>query len=286
MKKLLLSVALAGIMVTSSVAADAKTNKVSSNAVTKAEQKAQNTELIKEAVRAIKYTQDALLYLANKKVDKAKETLKKAVGELAVVLNSPNPAYLLPVDIQIEAYEFSGDVKKIDTLKKEAKTLLLSNKIPEARNILNTLRSEIVIKTINLPLATYPAVLNLAIKYINENKIKESKEVLTMALSTLVEIDNIIPIPLIKAQALIEEASKTKDKKQDIKYLQEAKNQLITAEALGYTSKSSITYKMLKDKIEKIEKEIKKGKNTGSLFNELIQKIKDFKEKAINIIHQ
>jgi len=286
MKKLLLSVALAGIMVTSSVAADAKTNKVSSNAVTKAEQKAQNTELIKEAVRAIKYTQDALLYLANKKVDKAKETLKKAVGELAVVLNSPNPAYLLPVDIQIEAYEFSGDVKKIDTLKKEAKTLLLSNKIPEARNILNTLRSEIVIKTINLPLATYPAVLNLAIKYINENKIKESKEVLTMALSTLVEIDNIIPIPLIKAQALIEEASKTKDQKQAIKYLQEAKNQLIIAEALGYTSKSSITYKMLKEKIEKIEKEIKKGKNTTSLFNELIQKIKDFKEKAINIIHQ
>jgi len=286
MKKLLLSVALAGIMVTSSIAADAKTNKVSSNAVTKAEQKAQNTELIKEAVRAIKYTQDALLYLANKKVDKAKETLKKAVGELAVVLNTPNPPYLLPVDVQIEAYEFNGDIKRIDNLKKEAKALLLANKIPEARNILNTLRSEIVVKTINLPLATYPAALNLAIKYLNENKIKEATEVLAMALSTLVEINNIIPIPLIKAQALIEEASKTKDKKQAIEYLQEAKNQLIIAEALGYTSKSSTSYQMLKDKIEKIEKEIKKGRNTTSLFEELIQKIKEFKEKAVNIIHQ
>jgi len=282
MKKLLLSVALAGIMTTNLVAADAKTNQVSRNAVTKAEQKAQNTE-IKEAVRAIKYTQDALFYLGNKKIDKAKESLKKAIGELAVVLNSPNPPYLLPVNIQIEAYEFNGDLKRIEILKKEAKTLLLSNKIPEARNILNTLRSEIVIKTINLPLATYPAALNLAIKYINENKIKESTEVLSMALSTLVEIDNIIPIPLIKAQALIEEASKTKDKKQAIKYLKEAKNQLIIAEALGYTSKSSTTYKMLKEKIEKIEKEIK---DTTSLFEELIQKIKDFKEKAINIIHK
>lgn len=285
MKKLLLSVALAGIMATNLVAADAKTNQVSSNAVTKAEQKAQNTE-IKEAVRAIKYTQDALFYLGNKKIDKAKESLKKAIGELAVVLNSPNPPYLLPVDIQIEAYEFNGDLKKIEILKKEAKTLLLSNKIPEARNILNTLRSEIVIKTINLPLATYPAALNLAIKYINENKIKEAIEVLSMALSTLVEIDNITPIPLIKAQALIEEANKTKDKKQAIKYLKEAKNQLIIAEALGYTSKSSTTYKMLKEKIEKIEKEIKKGRDTTSLFEELIQKIKDFKEKAINIIHK
>lgn len=285
MKKLLLSVALAGIMATNLVAADAKTNQVSSNAVTKAEQKAQNTE-IKEAVRAIKYTQDALFYLGNKKIDKAKESLKKAIGELAVVLNSPNPPYLLPVDIQIEAYEFNGDLKKIENLKKEAKTLLLSNKIPEARNILNTLRSEIVIKTINLPLATYPAALNLAIKYINENKIKDATEVLSRALSTLVEIDNITPIPLIKAQALIEEANKTKDKKQAIKYLKEAKNQLIIAEALGYTSKSSTTYKMLKEKIEKIEKEINKGRDTTSLFEELIQKIKDFKEKAINIIHK
>lgn len=285
MKKLLLSVALAGIMATNLVAADAKTNQVSSNAVTKAEQKAQNTE-IKEAVRAIKYTQDALFYLGNKKIDKAKESLKKAIGELAVVLNSPNPPYLLPVDIQIEAYEFNGDLKKIEILKKEAKTLLLSNKIPEARNILNTLRSEIVIKTINLPLATYPAALNLAIKYINENKIKDATEVLSRALSTLVEIDNITPIPLIKAEALIEEANKTKDKKQAIKYLKEAKNQLIIAEALGYTSKSSTTYKMLKEKIEKIEKEINKGRDTTSLFEELIQKIKDFKEKAINIIHK
>jgi len=286
MKKLLLSVALAGIMVTSSVAADAKTNKVSSNAVTKAEQKAQNTQLTKEAIRAIKYTQDALLYLANHKIDKAKETLKNAIGELAVVLNTPNPPYLLPIDVQIKAYKFNGDIKKIDTLKEEAKNMLLSNKIPKARNILNILRSEIVIKTINLPLATYPSALNLAIKYLNENKIKEATEVLSMALSTLVEIDNIIPIPLIKAQALIEASKQTKDKQQLIDYLQEAKNQLIIAETLGYTSKSNITYKMLKEKIETIEKEIKKGNNTTSLFEELIQKIKEFKEKAINIIHQ
>ena len=42
----------------------------------------------------------------------------------------------------------------------------------------------------------------------NTKKIDETKDVLTMALSTLVEIDSIIPIPLIKAQALVEEAAK------------------------------------------------------------------------------
>ncbi len=288
MKKLLTSIVAASILVTSSFAADAKTNNVSKNAVVKAEKKAQSTQLIKEAIRAIQYTQDALIYLNNKKTNKAKESLKKAVGELAVVLNSPNAPYLLPVDVQINAYQFVGDIKKIKTLTSQAKALLKENKIPKAREILNSLRSEINIKTVNLPLATYPAALNLAIKYINEGKIKEAKDVLAMALSTLVEVDNIIPIPLIKSQALVEEASKIvkKDKKQALKYLAEAKHQLVIAEALGYTSTSDTTYKMLKDEITKLESEINKGHKTASIFSDLINKLKEFKEKAISVIHK
>jgi len=288
MKKLLTSVVVAGLLVTGTMAADNKTNNVSKNAVVKAEKKAQSTQLIKEAIRAIQYTQDALIYLNNNKNDKAKESLKKAVGELAVVLNAPNAPYLLPVDVEINAYQFVGDVDKIKTLTGEAKKLLKENKLPQAREILNSLRSEIVIKTVNLPLATYPAALNLAIKYINENKIKEAKDVLAMALSTLVEIDNVIPIPLIKAQALAEEASKivAKDKKQALKYLDEAKHQLVIAEALGYTSTSDTTYKMLKEAITKLESEINKGHKTGSIFSDLIKKLTEFKEKAVNVIHK
>jgi len=288
MKKILTSAALAGLLLTNAIAADSKTNSVSKNAVVKAEQKAESTQLIKEAIRAIQFTQDALIYLNNKKTKKATESLKKAVGELAVVLNTPNAPYLLPVDVQINAYQFVGDVKKIKSLIAQAKTLVSENKIPQAREVLNSLRSEIVIKTVNLPLATYPAALKLAIKYINEGKIKEAKDVLAMALSTLVEVDNVIPIPLIKAQALVEEASKTikKDKKQALKYLDEAKHQLVIAEALGYTSTSDTTYKMLKDEITKLENEIHKGHKTASIFSDLIQKLKEFKEKAVNIIHK
>ena len=288
MKKILTSAALAGLLLTNAVAADNKTNSVSKNAVVKAEQKAQSTQLIKEAIRAIQFTQDALIYLNNNKTNKATESLKKAVGELAVVLNTPNAPYLLPVDVQINAYQFVGDVKKIKSLITQAKTLVSENKIPEAREVLNSLRSEIVIKTVNLPLATYPAALKLAIRYINERKIKEAKDVLSMALSTLVEVDNVIPVPLIKAQALVEEASKTikKDKKQTLKYLDEAKHQLVIAEDLGYTSTSDTTYKMLKDEITKLESEIHKGHKTASIFSDLIQKLKEFKEKAISVIHK
>ena len=288
MKKIVTSIVLGSLLVSNTFAIDAKTANVNKNAVIKAEKNAQNTQLVKEAIRAIQYTQEALMYLKNKKIKKAKEALKNAVGQLAIVLNTPKAPYLLPVDIQIEAYQFQGKLEDIAKMVNQAKLLVVANKLPAAREVLNALRDEIVIKTVNLPLATYPAALNLAIKYINEGKIKEAEDVLAMALSTLVEVDTIIPIPLIKAEALVSEASKIvkKDKKQALKYLEEAKNQLKLAETLGYTSKSDTTYKMLRDEISKLEKEIKRNHNTKGLFEELLKKLKEFKEKAIQHINK
>ena len=284
MKKILTSIVVAGLLVTNSFAMDAKTAQVSKDAVIKAEKKAeQGTQLVKEAINAIRNTQDALIYLNGKDKKNAINSLKKAIDDLTVVLNTQNHPYLLPVDINFEAYQFNGNIKTISSLVKKAKVFVMKNKLPAAREVLNTLRDEIVIKTINLPLVTYPADLKLSIKYINKNKIQEAKEVLSMALSTLVEIKTIIPIPLVKAQNLIIQASKIvkKDPKEAIKYLDEAKRQLKLGKVLGYTSTSSTTYKILKEKINHLEKKIKSKHNTYNLFEELIQKIKDFEHKAV-----
>lgn len=286
MKKLISSIVVAGLLATSSFATDTKTENVKHNAVLKAENKAQNNKLIKEAIRALQYTNDAYIYLNAKKKDKAIESLKKAIGELTVILNQPNAPYLLPVDINIEASEYIGDVKNISKQITDAKIALSKHQLPLARNILNALKSEIDIKTVNIPLATYPDAIQLAIKYINEGKIKEAKDVIAMALNTLVTTDTIIPIPIVKANDLVIEASKIakKDKKQTLRYLEEAKKQLKIAELLGYTSKSDTTYKMLKNSIENIESKINNNKNTDSFFEDLKSKLKEFKEKAVSII--
>jgi len=287
MRKLLSSIVVAGLIMTNSLAADTKTENIKNNAVIKAENKAeQSKELIKEAIRALKYTQDAYIYLKGNKTDKALKSLKKAIGELTVILNKPNAPYLLPVDVRVEVDEYIGDIKNIAKQVRAAKIALAKNQLPLTRNILNTLKSEIDIKAINIPLATYPDAIKLAIKYINEEKIKEAKDVIAMALNTLVTTDTIIPIPIVKANDLIIEASKIakKDKKQTLNYLEEAKKQLKIAKLLGYTSKSDTTYKMLKDSIENIENKINHNKNTDSFFEDLKTKLKEFKEKAISII--
>jgi len=286
MNKILGSIIVAGLLVTNSFATDAKTNAISHKAVSKAEMKAENNNvLVREAVLALKYTGEATIDLNKKNSKKALSLLKKAISELTVILNTPNAPYLLPVDMDVKASEYIGTVENISKQLTSAKVALSLNKIPVARNILNALKSEIDIHTVNIPLATYPNAIKLAIKYINKGKISEAKDILSMSLNTLVNTDTIIPIPILKAQELIKVASKS-NKKDALKYLDEAKKQLKIAELLGYTSKSDTTYEILKKEINKIESKIRGNKNTDSIFEDLKQKLEEFKEKAVSILHK
>jgi len=286
MKKILTSIVVTGLLSSGLFATDLKTEKVSNNAVKKAELKAKNSnKLIEEAILAIKYTNNAYIYLNRKNKTKAIQSLKKAMGELVVVLNSPNAPYLLPIATNIEANEYIGSVENIARQLQSAKVALSTNKVPLARNILNSLKSEIDIQTTSLPLATYPNALKLAIRYLNEGKIDNAKDIILLTLNSLVNTETIIPIPILKAQGLIKEASKSK-KAQALKELEEAKKQLQIAQLLGYTSKSNTTYVNLKQSIEKIEDKLKGHKKTTNLFEELKQKISDFKEKAVSILHK
>ncbi len=160
-------------------------------------------------------------------------------------------------------------------------------KVQKARRLLDTLQSEIDIVTVNLPLVSYPQALKLAAKYINEGKTKEAHEVLEMALSTLVQNEIVIPLPILKAQALIEAASKIakSDRTQALKHLEAAREELKIAKALGYTSGSDTTYKALDEAIEKIEKEVKGPNKAEKLFEDLMMQLKEFKEKAIKSVN-
>jgi tetratricopeptide (TPR) repeat protein len=286
MKRILSAILAAGLLATTTLA-DSKTEKTNQESIEQAKKEARaGNALVKEAVKAIAYTEEALFALQKGDIEKAKKALKEASGELTLVLNAPNAPYLLPVDIRVQAVQFVGDEQKIKELVEEAKKLVDQNRLPEARQVLNTLRSEIEIKTINLPLASYPQALALAAKYLNEGKTKEAADVLRMALSTLVEIDTIIPIPLIEAQGLVKKAEELlpKDKKEALVYLKEAKKALEIGKMLGYLSKSSITYKMLEEQIDKLMSEIEKGHKTKSLFEDLLKKLEEFKQKAITTI--
>ncbi|WP_353661555.1 YfdX family protein [Hydrogenimonas sp. SS33] len=289
MKKIWISLVAAALLAAPAAMAESSAQ-VSKHAVQKAEKRAHDRQLevVQEAVQAVALTQQVLVDLDKKDVKKAKADLEKAIGKLEVVLSHKNAPALLPIDSAITATEYTGDLKSIEKSLAAVKKLLAVNDVQTARRLLDTLQSEIDVITVNLPLVSYPQALKLAAKYLNEGKVKEAQDVLEMALGTLVQNEIVIPLPLLKAQALIEAAGKVakENKEEALRHLEAARKELKIAKALGYTSSSDTTYKMLDDAIDKIEKEVKGPNKAEKLFHELIEKLKEFKEKATKSINE
>ena len=283
MKKFIISVATAALLCGTTTLMAKTSAEVSKTAVSNAKTTAKDKQVhvIKGAVEAVALTQKVLVDLDKKDTQSAIKDLEDAIGKLEVVLAAEKAPKFLPVDASITAIEYVGDVKQIKKSVKTAEDLLDDGKVQEARVLLDTLRSEIDVISVNLPVSSYPDALKLAAKYLHDNKADEAKAVLATALSTLVEDVVVIPIPVLKADALIKAASKIAktDKEQALKHLAQAKTELEKAKALGYTSKSDVTYKALEKAIEKTEKEIKGKNKAEKLFDELIEKLKSFKEK-------
>ena len=282
MKKFILSVATAALLCSTNVMAKTSAE-VSQQAVSaaKTEAKGKEVPVVKGAVEAVVLTQKVLADLDKNDTKSAIKDLEDAIGKLEVVLAAEKAPKLLPIDASITAVEYLGDVKEIKRNIDAVQDLIEDGKIQEARKLLNTLQSEIDIISINLPVSSYPDALKLAAKYLHDNKPQEAKAVLVAALNTMVEQVLVIPIPVLKADALIIAASKIakEDKEQALKHLAQAKAELEKAKLLGYTSKSDVTYKALREAIEKTEKEIKGKNKAEKLFEDLIKKIKSFKEK-------
>ncbi len=283
MKKFIVSIATAALLCGTTTLMAKTSAEVSKAAVANAKVTAKDNQvrIIKGAVEAVALTQKVLVDLNNKDTKSAIKDLEDAIGKLEVVLAAEKAPKFLPIDTSIRAMEYLGDVKHIKKNINIVESLLNNGKVQEARVLLNTLRSEINVISINIPVSSYPDALKLAAKYLHDNRVDEAKAVLTTALNTLVEDVVVIPIPIIKADALIKAASKIAktDKDQALKHLAEAKIEIEKSQTLGYVSKSNITYKVLKKAIEKTEKEIRGKNKAEKLFDELIEKLKSFKDK-------
>jgi len=144
--------------------------------------------------------------------------------------------------------------------------------------ILDSLKSELRIKTAYLPLASYPDAMLEAASLINNDKTEEAKATIATALNTLVVTEEILPIPVIAAQALIDQAEQDiTDENLDNanKNLEQAREQLKLARALGY---SSVDYASLDDQLIELKRLVKSKEPHKSVLAKL-------KEGINNLLH-
>jgi len=234
----------------------------------------------KEVTEAIRDTFVALHAIEQNKLDEAKKALKAADEKFSAVLKKHPEFDLLPLEETLTAYTYPGSSKDIEAALKVSIELIKAHDTQVARALMMTLKDELDINIVSIPMKLYPASTKEALKALEKGDKKAALEALALGFGTLVNTQIIIPTPLLAAQDLVIDASKLdKSKKEEAqKLLSLAKEELKRAELLGYTKKHDAAYKLISEDIEKIEKEIK-GKNiVEKLYEKLLG---DFK-KLIN----
>ncbi|SEM25113.1 YfdX protein [Roseovarius azorensis] len=248
-------------------------------------------KLLDDATRALEETETASTTLDEDDTEAALEALAVATGKLqSVVARDPSLA-LAPVDVRLLQRDLLGDVETIEASREVIEDLVADGRLQEARPLMREFASEIVIETTNLPLATYPDALLRATAQIDAGEIETAKQTLETALGTLVITEEVIALPVLRAQLLIDaaeealaemeestgdaDASAVEDAVESAEpepispgeYVAAARSQLKIAEALGYGEEGD--FEELHDNLDELDEKIDLADNTGGIFDRI-----------------
>jgi YfdX protein len=237
--------------------------------------------IIAEATAALSETRDALTALDEKKTDKALAALEKATGKLEVILAREPGLTLAPVDVAVITHDLLADPDTVKSTIHDAEEYLEDGEVQKARPLVASLRSEILFRTTSIPLGTYPAAIKETASLIDEGKIDEARAALQVALGTLVTTDEIVPLPILRAELLLDgaealaENKERTDKDNDTlaDLLKSARTQLKLAAVLGYGAKQS--FKPLYQQLDHIQEKTSGGKSGKGWFDKIKQQITD-----------
>lgn len=193
---------------------------------------------------ALQETDNALIAIDQKKQKEAIAALERATGKLEILLARTPTLALAPVDVTTTTYDVLGDAKDVDGLREAAEKAIEEGHLQQARHLIADLASETVVSVSSLPLATYPAAIKSAAALLAQGKMQEAKGVLQTALNTIVVHDTIIPLPITRAEAAIDQAKSLSERANRTDadnarfhtLLTTARGQLRFGKALGYAT--------------------------------------------------
>ncbi|RMG78173.1 MAG: hypothetical protein D6714_18535, partial [Bacteroidetes bacterium] len=247
---------------------------------------ASKSELVEEATQTIDVVYEALAALEKGDTTAAIDALERGTGKIEVLLTREPDLALVPLKVQVQMYDLISDLETIKKIKKAARKALKEDHFQLVRETLSDFASEIEITSLMLPLKTFPPTLTAAAALVHEGKTDAAKAAIYSALNTLVIEKQHIPLPILRAQVLIDNAKKlsaNKDEKSkyDVLYLLDnAKYQLMLAEELGY-GKRDKEYGALNDDIKALKKAVEKDEDISAKIDSLINRIAKFKDRIV-----
>ena len=227
-----------------------------------------------EAIAVLAETDRAIARIAAGDRPGALAALEAAAGK-AQILVGRNPANaLIPASAEVHVIDSApADEDRIERMRRSLQLSVIADDLPKARLILDSLRSEIRVRTYHIPLGTYPAALAQAAALLDQQKNAEAADVLARARSTLVMIDEVTPLPLVVAQTAVDAAKADKDAQRRAQHLTAAREALERTEDLGYGDKD--TRKALLAEIRSLEGGAKSGSDIEAALERMQTRLKD-----------
>lgn len=239
--------------------------------------------LLKDAQSAIEETQSALAALDRGDGQAAIAALGQAEGKLDLVVARDPKMARAPVAVTTSVLDLYATPETVKAVLKEARDDLSNERVQHARLLVQDLCSEADIHVAEIPLATYPAAIKTVAPLVDAGRMEEAKAALYAALNTLVIETFVVPLPKIRASAMLTAAGELADKKDRTAddttrmhaLVDATRQQLQLAEALGYGTKDS--YKPLYAQLDEIQKKAEAGQSGGRPFDRLRNSLKNFK---------
>lgn len=245
-------------------------------------------QIMKEAVDALAKTNEALKALENEQIDDALEALAVITGKLELIVARDPDLALAPTDLTVTRHDIYATPEAIRVAVDEAEDALEDGRIQVARRILDGLGSELVISVANLPLATYPDAIKAITPLIDEGKIDEAIRGLQAALNTQVVTRHVVPLPMIRSEALLERAEELAEKadrsdaeeEELASLLSATRGQLEMAELLGYGNKED--FEVMFAQLDLIEEKTDEKKSGIGFFDNLKQTMAEMWTTAVS----
>jgi hypothetical protein len=238
--------------------------------------------LLLDAQSAINETRNALAALEKGDKQGALAALERTTGKLDLLIARDPKMAFAPMGVTTVVLDLYATPATVKAVVSQARDDLASDRVQHARHLVEYMASEADIEVTEIPLATYPAAIKALAPLVDSGKFDQAKAALYAALNTLVIDIYVVPLPKVRAEAMIAAAdtlAKKRDRNDDDKaklraYIEGARHELQLAEALGYGIKDS--YKPLYAQLDDIQKRAEAGEAKG-LFDKLRQSVKNFR---------
>ncbi len=245
----------------------------------------QEHELVEEAISAIAQTRQALEAIANQDKEEALKQLESAIGKLEVLLARDPELVEVPISVDARQVELITDLEGVKKLKKAVKEAIKEDQYQAARQLLEGMASEAVITITKIPLGAYPDAMRLAVSFLDKDNFEMAALTIGEALKALVVKEIIVPLPILRAEVLLQQAQSLLTHKEQkatiLTLLENAQYQLILAEEMGYGRRDK-EFVTLAKAIKEIRRGINEGQDVIQPMDTLLNTLRKFKDRIIH----